>query len=134
MSKKIFLVDGSNHAFRVFFAMPRMTAGGVNTGALLGFANMLRSFEKEHQPDHVVVVAAGLSRNTISNWRRRSMPSVSHLDAVLNALGYRLAILPCDNSGVVGGADGKPTAEHAQRVKSDETNKERENATNEQYG
>lgn len=86
------------------------------------------------KPDHVVVVAAGLSRNTISNWRRRSMPSVSHLDAVLNALGYRLAILPCDNSGVVGGADGKPTAEHAQRVKSDETNKERENATNEQYG
>ena len=36
--------------------MPRMTAGGINTGALLGFANMLRSFEKEHQPDHVVVV------------------------------------------------------------------------------
>ena len=56
MPKKIFLVDGSNHAFRVFFAMPRMTAGGLNTGALLGFANMLRSFEKEHQPDHVVVV------------------------------------------------------------------------------
>jgi DNA polymerase-1 len=33
-----------------------MTAGGLNTGALLGFANMLRSFEREHQPDHVVVV------------------------------------------------------------------------------
>lgn len=56
LPKKIFLVDGSNHAFRVFFAMPRMTAGGLNTGALLGFANMLRSFEREHQPDHVVVV------------------------------------------------------------------------------
>ena len=56
LPKKIFLVDGSNHAFRVFFAMPRMTAGGLNTGALLGFANMLRSFEKEHEPDHVVVV------------------------------------------------------------------------------
>ena len=40
LPKKIFLVDGSNHAFRVFFAMPRMTAGGLNTGALLGFANM----------------------------------------------------------------------------------------------
>jgi DNA polymerase-1 len=56
LPKKIFLVDGSNHAFRVFFAMPRMTAGGLNTGALLGFANMLRSFERDHQPDHVVVV------------------------------------------------------------------------------
>jgi DNA polymerase-1 len=56
LPKKIFLVDGSNHAFRVFFAMPRMTAGDLNTGALLGFANMLRSFEREHMPDHVVVV------------------------------------------------------------------------------
>ncbi len=56
MSEKVFLVDGSNHAFRVFFAMPKMTAGGVNTGALLGFANMLRKFEKEYAPDYVVVV------------------------------------------------------------------------------
>ncbi len=56
MAEKIFLVDGSNHAFRVFFAMPKLTAGGLNTGALLGFANMLRRFEKEYQPDHVVVV------------------------------------------------------------------------------
>ena len=56
MAEKIFLVDGSNHAFRVFFAMPKLMAGGLNTGALLGFANMLRRFEKEYQPDHVVVV------------------------------------------------------------------------------
>ncbi|MEE2749870.1 MAG: DNA polymerase I [Myxococcota bacterium] len=56
MSEKVFLVDGSNHAFRVFFAMPKMTAGGLNTGALLGFANMLRKFEKEYAPDYVVVV------------------------------------------------------------------------------
>ena len=56
MAKKIFLIDGSNHAFRVFFALPRMTAGGINTGALLGFSNMLRKFETELKPDYVVVV------------------------------------------------------------------------------
>ncbi|MCB9742502.1 MAG: DNA polymerase I [Alphaproteobacteria bacterium] len=56
MPKKLFLIDGSNHAFRVFHAMPRMTAGGVHTGALLGFANMLRKIERDHEPDYVVVV------------------------------------------------------------------------------
>jgi len=55
MPKKLFLVDGSNHAFRVFHAMPRnMFAAGFPTGALLGFANMLRMVERDHQPDMIV--------------------------------------------------------------------------------
>ncbi len=57
MAEKLFLIDGSNHAFRVFHAMPRnMFAAGFPTGALLGFANMLRKLEKEHAPDYMVVV------------------------------------------------------------------------------
>lgn len=57
MAKKLFLIDGSNHAFRVFHAMPRnMFAAGFPTGALLGFANMLRRLENEFQPDYMVVV------------------------------------------------------------------------------
>ena len=55
MPRKVFLIDGSNHAFRVFFAMPKMTSRGVHTGALLGFANMLRMLEQQHAPDHIVV-------------------------------------------------------------------------------
>ncbi len=56
MAKKLFLIDGSNHAFRVFHAMPRnMFAAGFPTGALLGFANMLRRLEREYEPDYVVV-------------------------------------------------------------------------------
>ena len=56
MAKKLFLIDGSNHAFRVFHAMPRdMYAAGFPTGALLGFANMLRMLERDHSPDYVVV-------------------------------------------------------------------------------
>jgi len=52
----MFLIDGSNHAFRVFFALPRMTAAGFPTGALLGFANLLKSLEEVHKPDYIVVV------------------------------------------------------------------------------
>ncbi|MCP4807139.1 MAG: DNA polymerase I [Proteobacteria bacterium] len=55
MPKKLFLIDGSNHAFRVFHAMPRnMFAAGFPTGALLGFANMLRKLEREYAPDWIV--------------------------------------------------------------------------------
>ncbi len=55
MPRKVFLIDGSNHAFRVFHAMPRMTSRGAHTGALLGFANLLRMLEQKYRPDHVVV-------------------------------------------------------------------------------
>lgn len=54
--KKLYLIDGSNHAFRVFFALPKMTANGIQTGALLGFANLLKKLEREHQPDYIAVV------------------------------------------------------------------------------
>ena len=53
--KKILLVDGSNHAFRLFHAMPRMSSGDQPTGALLGFANLLRQLESKHEPLAIVV-------------------------------------------------------------------------------
>ena len=57
MPEKLYLIDGSNHAFRVFHAMPRnMFADGFPTGALLGFANMLRKLERDHEPSSIVVV------------------------------------------------------------------------------
>jgi DNA polymerase-1 len=56
MTRKLYLVDGSNHAFRVFHAMPRLTAGGQHTGALMGFANLLRWLDREAQPDYCAVV------------------------------------------------------------------------------
>ena len=63
MAEKLFLIDGSNHAFRVFHAMPRnMFAAGFPTGALLGFANMLRKLEKEHAPDYTVVARLLVAR------------------------------------------------------------------------
>ena len=56
MTRKLYLVDGSNHAFRVFHAMPRLTAGGQHTGALMGFANLLRWLDREAEPDFCAVV------------------------------------------------------------------------------
>ncbi len=56
MARTLFLVDGSNHAFRLFHAMPRFTAGDLPTGALLGFANLLRTLARDERPDHLAVV------------------------------------------------------------------------------
>jgi len=56
MSKKMFLIDGSNHAFRVHFALPPMhAADGFPTRALYGFANMLAKLIREDRPDYIVV-------------------------------------------------------------------------------
>jgi hypothetical protein len=38
-------------------------------------------------------LAAGVANSTVSNWRRYS-PQLASLEAVLNVLGYRLAIVP----------------------------------------
>jgi DNA polymerase-1 len=54
--KKMFLVDGSNHAFRVHFALPPMhSADGFPTRALYGFTTLFAKLLREHQPDYVVV-------------------------------------------------------------------------------
>ena len=56
MPNKILLIDGSNHAFRMFHAMPKMTAAGKHTGALLGFVNLLKKLENDHKPEAMIVV------------------------------------------------------------------------------
>ena len=56
MSKKMFLIDGSNHAFRVQFALPPMhAADGFPTRALYGFTTLFAKLLREHQPDYVAV-------------------------------------------------------------------------------
>jgi len=58
MPKKLFLVDGSNQAFRAFFAMKGdfRNPEGFPTGALLGFANILRKMLREERPDYMAVL------------------------------------------------------------------------------
>jgi len=48
----------------------------------------------QKRPAYRVADAAGLSINVISHWRRGGTPSVGNLDAVLQVLGYRLAVVP----------------------------------------
>lgn len=55
--------------------------------------------------------SAGLNPHTISNWRRQ-MPKIDTLDAVLNVMGYRLAIERIgdeeDNRPMISGVDSPP--------------------------
>jgi DNA polymerase I len=56
--KKLFLVDGSNQAFRAFFAIQTDMRGidGSPTRALFGYANMLQKLIRENKPDYIAVV------------------------------------------------------------------------------
>ncbi len=56
--KKLFLLDGMALVYRAFFAMqrnPRFTSKGLNTSAILGFANTLYDLIKNENPTHLGV-------------------------------------------------------------------------------
>ena len=50
--KKLFLVDGSNQAFRSLPSSPTCAPDGFPTQALFGYQRMLKMV-REHQPDFV---------------------------------------------------------------------------------
>jgi len=51
------LVDGSSYLFRAFHGLPPLTnSKGMDTGAIYGVVNMLRSLVKDYAPSHMVVV------------------------------------------------------------------------------
>jgi DNA polymerase-1 len=58
MPKKLFLVDGSNQAFRAYFAImgDMRSADGFPTKALFGFASMIQRISRELKPDYLIVV------------------------------------------------------------------------------
>ena len=54
--KRMFLIDGSNHAFRVHFALPpRHTSSGFPTRVLYGFTMLFAKILRTFKPDYVVV-------------------------------------------------------------------------------
>ncbi len=66
-TKKLFLVDAMAIIFRAYYAMnknPRINSKGLNTSAILGFANTLLDMIKENEPTHIGV-AFDLSGPTI---------------------------------------------------------------------
>ena len=68
-SNTLLLIDASNWLFRAYHALPPLTnAKGEPTGAIYGFANMLKRLHREHDTARIAVVfdASGTSfRNTI---------------------------------------------------------------------
>lgn len=59
MQKKLFLLDGMALMYRAHFALsknPRFTSGGINTSAVMGFANTLLDVLKKEKPSHIAVV------------------------------------------------------------------------------
>ncbi len=57
--KKLFLLDGMALIYRAHFALsknPRFTSSGVNTSAVMGFANTLLEVLKKERPSHIAVV------------------------------------------------------------------------------
>ena len=56
--KKLFLLDGMALIYRAYFALsksPRITSRGLNTSAILGFANTLFDVLKNENPTHIAV-------------------------------------------------------------------------------
>ncbi len=69
MTDRVYLLDGSNLAFRAFFGVPGLTnSRGEPTNALFGFVNMLLKLIREREPTHMAVVfdpKGGSFRNRI---------------------------------------------------------------------
>lgn len=58
-TKKLFLLDGMALIYRAHFALsktPRFTSTGINTSAVMGFANTLMEVLKKERPSHIAVV------------------------------------------------------------------------------
>lgn len=58
-NKKLFLLDGMALIYRAHFALsknPRFTSSGINTSAVMGFANTLMEVLKKEKPSHIAVV------------------------------------------------------------------------------
>lgn len=56
--KRLFLLDGMALIYRAFFAMqrtPRFNSNGLNTSAIMGFANTLYELLKNEKPTHIGV-------------------------------------------------------------------------------
>ncbi|HMV69257.1 MAG TPA: 5'-3' exonuclease H3TH domain-containing protein, partial [Myxococcota bacterium] len=95
---RMFLVDGSNYAFRQQFALPpRHTAQGFPTRVLYGFTNLLQRMLREWKPDYVVFSfdhGPSFRNDVYPDYKghRPEMPEDlrqqwSHLDGLVEAFG-----------------------------------------------
>lgn len=103
--KKLFLVDGSNHAFRVQFALPPQHASdGFPTRVLYGFTLLFQKMMRTYRPDYVAVSfdhGKSFRHEVYGEYKghRREMPEDMRrqwewLPKLVEAFGYRCVIAP----------------------------------------
>ena len=100
------LVDGSSYLFRAFHGMPPLTnSKGMDTGAIYGVVNMLRSLVKDYNPSHMVVVfdAKGKTfRDDIYAQYKANRPpmpnelrsQIEPLHKIVEAMGFSILVEP----------------------------------------
>ncbi|MFT7521528.1 MAG: DNA polymerase-1, partial [Kiritimatiellia bacterium] len=110
----MFLVDGSNHAFRVHFALPPMHApDGFPTSALYGFTTMFARILRVYEPDYVVVcfdIGKSFRSDLYPDYKghRPSMPDDlraqwPHFPSLVEGFGFKsLAIEGYEADDVIG--------------------------------
>ncbi len=97
---RLFLIDGSNQAFRAHFALPpRHTADGFPTRVLYGFTQLIHKLRTTWQPDYVAFAfdkGATFRNDLFADYKghRPEMPEDlrqqwPHLTTLIEALGYR---------------------------------------------
>ncbi len=98
------LVDGSSYLFRAFHGLPPLTnSKGMDTGAIYGVVNMLRSLVKDYNPSHMAVIfdAKGKTfRDDIYaeyKANRPAMPEelrsqIAPLHEIVKAMGFSLIV------------------------------------------
>ncbi len=98
------LVDGSSYLFRAFHGMPPLTnSKGVDTGAIYGVVNMLRSLVKDYNPTHMAVVfdAKGKTfRDDIYKEYKANRPpmpnelrsQIAPLHKIVEAMGFSMIV------------------------------------------
>jgi DNA polymerase-1 len=102
----LFIVDALNFIFRAFHALPPLTTTtGMNTNAVLGFAQMLMRIEREQSPTHLCVVFDGPGKNfrydIYAEYKAGRPPMPAELQSqmelvnrVIDAFGIQTLVVP----------------------------------------
>jgi len=106
--KKLFLLDGMALVYRAHFALsktPRFTSTGLNTSAVMGFANTLMEIIGKEKPTHIAVIFdtdAATARHTdfkAYKAQRQEMPedlsiAIPYVKKLIE--GFRIPVITCD--------------------------------------
>ena len=121
-NKKLFLLDAMALIYRAYFALnrnPRITSKGLNTSAILGFANSLYDILKNENPTHIGVafdtVAPTVRHEEYSDYKatREDMPediatSIPYIQKLIE--GFNIPMLFADGyeaDDIIGTLSGK---------------------------